>query len=340
MVEMPNNRSKILLAAKELVSGLGTKAATIAKVAKKAGVADSLVYKYFANKEDLLFSIAKLRVQESVEELREQLQGLKDPESKLRKLVWHSLTYNDRHPDYLRILLFECRSNPRFYRSEAYEAMLRHARITGEILKQGRDEGVFNPDVDIRLMREIIYGALDCEAVSSAAVNEIEASADDFKDLIEFLLSILLVGSAPAPLPNQERIQLAAEKVFGEHGFQKATIAEIASRAGVAEGNIYDYFKNKEDLIMTIAETRFQDHLDKLPQIFNISDHGRKLRRLLKYHFSLYLPNRDFLKIFLFDIYLNYDFFHSRSFEVFNKYIREIETVIEEGKAAGASNSP
>jgi AcrR family transcriptional regulator len=36
-----------------------------------------------------------------------------------------------------------------------------------------------------------------------------------------------------------------ATKVFAEKGFNQATISQIASKANIAEGSIYDYFKSK-----------------------------------------------------------------------------------------------
>lgn len=55
-----------------------------------------------------------------------------------------------------------------------------------------------------------------------------------------------------AQLVEARRNQIldAATKVFAEKGFARATIKEIARVAGVADGTIYIYFKNKEDLIL------------------------------------------------------------------------------------------
>lgn len=48
------------------------------------------------------------------------------------------------------------------------------------------------------------------------------------------------------------QILAAAAKVFARKGFERATIAAIAKEAGVAEGSIYNYFKNKADLLVSI----------------------------------------------------------------------------------------
>lgn len=44
----------------------------------------------------------------------------------------------------------------------------------------------------------------------------------------------------------------AAVHVFAEKGFHKATIRDVAQAAGVADGTIYNYFKNKQDLLVAM----------------------------------------------------------------------------------------
>ncbi len=53
---------------------------------------------------------------------------------------------------------------------------------------------------------------------------------------------------------RREQILKAAVQVFGEKGYDRATISEIARKAGVAEGSIYNYFKNKGDLLVGIPQ--------------------------------------------------------------------------------------
>jgi AcrR family transcriptional regulator len=51
---------------------------------------------------------------------------------------------------------------------------------------------------------------------------------------------------------RRERILRAAAEVFAEKGFHRATTKEIADRADVAEGTIYNYFENKDALLVAI----------------------------------------------------------------------------------------
>jgi len=46
----------------------------------------------------------------------------------------------------------------------------------------------------------------------------------------------------------------AASQVFAEKGFHRATIKDVAQTAGVADGTIYNYFANKNDLLVALLE--------------------------------------------------------------------------------------
>jgi TetR/AcrR family transcriptional regulator, fatty acid metabolism regulator protein len=68
-------------------------------------------------------------------------------------------------------------------------------------------------------------------------------------------------GNAPGNggrADKRERILDAAERVFAEHGFFNTRVAEIAKVAGVADGTIYLYFKSKDDLLISLFESRME----------------------------------------------------------------------------------
>ncbi len=52
----------------------------------------------------------------------------------------------------------------------------------------------------------------------------------------------------PKNTARKQSILEAAIEVFSKGGFRNSSISDIAKRADVAEGTIYRYYKNKEDL--------------------------------------------------------------------------------------------
>lgn len=57
---------------------------------------------------------------------------------------------------------------------------------------------------------------------------------------------------------RRNQILDAATTVFAEKGFHDATIRQVAKKAGIADGTIYLYFKNKDDLLLGILN-RFNE---------------------------------------------------------------------------------
>lgn len=53
---------------------------------------------------------------------------------------------------------------------------------------------------------------------------------------------------------RRAQILSAAAGVFSEKGFLGATIREIAERAGVAEGTLYNYFGSKREIMLAVAD--------------------------------------------------------------------------------------
>lgn len=52
---------------------------------------------------------------------------------------------------------------------------------------------------------------------------------------------------------KRERLLREAARLFAERGFNQTDMAQLASRAGVAKGSIYNYFENKEDLYLYVC---------------------------------------------------------------------------------------
>ncbi len=328
---------KILDAAENVMSRVGLEDASISEIARNAGVTDSLIYNYFKGKEDLLFSIPGRRMVDVLENLLVQLQGIPDPKSKLSKMIWFHLHFNDTYRGYARLLLLECRSNINFYKHEAYTLIRKYAGIMLGILEEGVKVHAFREDLDLRLIRDIIFGLLDWETLSSLAFKEIEKSADDWEDILTIIFPMIEVVEKPKGLKVDKSISIleAAETVFAEKGYIQATVSEISKRAGVSEGTIYEYFRSKEDLLLSIPLRRFKEHISDLEEIFELKTPLRKLRRFIRYHFYLYLTEPNFLRVFLLNVQLNQKFYTSESFKIFKDYINILYEILEEGKKNG-----
>ncbi len=66
---------------------------------------------------------------------------------------------------------------------------------------------------------------------------------------------------------KRKRIIETARNTFGEHGFQRSTIKQIAEGAGLAPGTLYTYFSNKEELFSEVVEDIWQVFMSGMENI-------------------------------------------------------------------------
>jgi TetR/AcrR family fatty acid metabolism transcriptional regulator len=329
---------EILAAAEDLISRKGVQESTISEIAASAGVTDSVIYHYFQNKEDLVFSITGLHMEDVNNRLQEHLEGILEPISLLSKMCWFHLHYNLTHKYYSRILLFECRSNRNFYKHESYQLIRRYAGIMLSILNEGVERGVFREDLNMRLVRDIILGGLDWETLMHLSLRDQARIAPSIREIMDLVCNMIEIRHAPTEndLDKPTRITTAAERLFSAKGFGQTSIAEIARSSEVAEGTVYEYFENKQDLLFSIPRMRFKEHLESLTEVFEIKTTLRKLRRFIRYHFFLYMTEPDFLRTFLLDIQLNPKYYDSEAFSFFEEYARVVDGILEQGIGDGS----
>lgn len=53
---------------------------------------------------------------------------------------------------------------------------------------------------------------------------------------------------------TRNKLLAAAEKVFGEQGYERASIVDITRTAGVAQGTFYVYFPGKKDVFVELVD--------------------------------------------------------------------------------------
>jgi len=326
-------RQRILSVASEIMNRKGYSESSISEIASGVGIKDPIIYQYFKGKEDLLFAVVEDHMGKFLLYLDEQLQGISGAYNKLRKLIWAHLRYNDVNKEYITLVNIECRSNLSFYETRAYELIRRYAGILIRILREGVEEGAFRSGINLNLVRDIIFGLVDFEAITCLITKEIEKAAPDHEICMRLIERILLNKSKDDKSleTKRSRILRMAIKAFAEKGYRNATIAEIAKQAGVADGTVYEYFKNKEELLLSIPEERFEDHINQFEMAFNIKDPVKMLRRFIKYHFNLYLTDTDFLKVYLSLILLNRRFYQSRAYDGLRRYLKLLEDLIQKG---------
>ncbi len=89
----------------------------------------------------------------------------------------------------------------------------------------------------------------------------------------------------------------AAIETFAKKGFHRAKISEIAKQARVADGTVYLYFKNKDELLMKAFEHLFEDKLKSITTRVNQEDSpAARLDKFFDLHIELFTENPHIAK--------------------------------------------
>ncbi|HKL74879.1 MAG TPA: TetR/AcrR family transcriptional regulator [Halanaerobiales bacterium] len=86
---------------------------------------------------------------------------------------------------------------------------------------------------------------------------------------------------------KKELIRKAAINVMSKKGFYNTKTSEIAEEANVAVGTIYNYFKNKEDILNYIFKYELEKRMKNLKKIKQQNlNFWEKLEKFLNFHFK------------------------------------------------------
>jgi AcrR family transcriptional regulator len=97
---------------------------------------------------------------------------------------------------------------------------------------------------------------------------------------------------------KERAILSAARAVFVKHGFERARMAEIARRAGVAEGTIYIYYKTKNDLLQAVVLQFWQGITEGAARAVDPkAGTFDQLRALADHHLTLMIRDREFIEL-------------------------------------------
>lgn len=134
-----------------------------------------------------------------------------------------------------------------------------------------------------------------------------------------------------------QRILDAAIEVIAEHGFFHSRVAEIADRAGVADGTIYLYFKNKDELLMAAIDSAFHRFIHRArTALAQIPEPREKLRRMAFLHLEGLGSDRNLAIVFQTELRHSLKFLGQFSHNLLVEYFDLIKSVVREGQEAGA----
>src|SRR6185503_18581397 len=143
-------------------------------------------------------------------------------------------------------------------------------------------------------------------------------------------------GGDVSPLPKRDAILRAAIDVFAERGYFNAQVADVARAAGVAAGTVYLYFKNKDDLLVSIFDRSMRDGLThSRAQVADLRDPRERLLRLARGHLARLGQDRNLAIVFQVELRQSTKFMERFSSTLLRDYLGLIREAIADGQREG-----
>lgn len=128
----------------------------------------------------------------------------------------------------------------------------------------------------------------------------------------------------------------SAIEIFSQHGFRNSSISEIAQKANVAEGTIYQYFKNKEDLFFSIPIEKTKEFCRELDLYLEGIDGAlNKIKKFIWYYLYFFKMNPEYSRMLMLEMRVSKNFVKTMTYKSFKNFTNKILEIIREGQEEG-----
>ncbi|MBC5637531.1 TetR/AcrR family transcriptional regulator [Ornithinibacillus sp. BX22] len=132
--------------------------------------------------------------------------------------------------------------------------------------------------------------------------------------------------------PKYKLIIDAAVDVIAENGYHASQVSKIAKKAGVADGTIYLYFKNKEDILVSVFEEKMGQFIEQIVTATNERENAsEKLLTLIEMHFSQLAANHHLAIVTQLELRQSNLSLRQQINRILKPYLVVIDEIVKEG---------
>ena len=150
--------NKIEQAVRQLFATSDASEVTMIQIASTANVSLQTLYKYFGDKQTVLYTIMDIVLGRLATRIMDHLQGIDSVKDRLRKTLWVCLDFVDTQPD--AVMVLSTVSISRFHNIAIYENKeLIDAFLS--VLADGQERGVLNDKVPLHILFDVFMGFIN-----------------------------------------------------------------------------------------------------------------------------------------------------------------------------------
>ena len=187
-----DKRERILEAAVRVFAEKSFYTATVAEIAREAGVADGTIYLYFKSKDDVLRTAIDTTFAKFYQQVEDRFATLKGPREQLEYIAEVHLESAQVNRSMAILMQTEMRQSAKFIAEFSHHHLVRYIQVVREVVRRGQQEGIFRLDVSDGVVAHCMFGAID-ELLSSAVFT---GRTYDAKQTARQVMDVLLNGIA------------------------------------------------------------------------------------------------------------------------------------------------
>ena len=152
-----------------------------------------------------------------------------------------------------------------------------------------------------------------------------------------------LSGYAAVPIISDARRQGrydaildAAKRCFAEGSYESVSVAQIARTAGISDGLVYRYFKDKRDLLFHVLRTFYERIMEDLDaQVLRERGFEARLEALIRAHLDVFVSDTDLCRLFISEVRVAADYHGSAIQELNRAYTSILIRMFDDALRAG-----
>ena len=156
-----DKRARIVEAAVRVFAERGFFNATVAEIARAAGVADGTIYLYFKSKDDLLLQLFEEKMAELLASAQQALAEETTAPARLSRFIEHHLAAVEKNPELAAVLIVELRQSAQALRPAEKARLQSYLEVIAEVVRLGQEKGELDASVSPSVVKRAVFGALD-----------------------------------------------------------------------------------------------------------------------------------------------------------------------------------
>ena len=128
----------------------------------------------------------------------------------------------------------------------------------------------------------------------------------------------------------------AAIRTFARSGYHNSTVSQIAKEAGVADGTIYLYFKNKDDILENFFSYKTALVFDRFKEEVSLADNALdKLEKLINRHLFEFERNPEMAVVYQTETRIRRKVSDAKIKEMSDMYLGLVSQIMTQGQEEG-----